>query len=628
MEELSGVMSLPEAQGPGMAPDQAAIFEQIRQNIPRPEITQELLSAGEQADPQAVAEFKQELAGLELTPDELNKLNTMVDAILAAPQDYASLRRAYLAEGMPEDLLPEQFDPAFFAALNMAIDTIAMNPAPRPPMQMAMGGVADLAAYGRNGDTMLAHITPQEAALLKRMGGSGTINPYTGLPEYGNVFKSIGKAVKKFAKSTVGKIVIGAGLAIFAGPAAAAWLGSAAGGAGLTGVAGFLSSTAGSAAVGGFLAGAGTTLAAGGNLKQALKAGAIGGLSGAALAGVTGGMDAFAARPEVTGNLLPQNPSLSGPSGFDYVSGAPLSPELTPGAGLSSSISPGAFPDTVMSAAATDRLVSPVTPVRADMPPMSAGPAPSGLAGFDAAPRMDVNTAYSPNATSIQPPPSSGGVMDTLKDYYGKAEGFYDKYISPDRYANDPTVLNAQKDAAMKAGIRADELGLSAAAKDRFVSQAIEKATPGAIMRYAPLAALGVGALGAMGGFKQEQPQMPDMFKTTGFDLIRRNPELYSLYYGGTRPTSYGGSYLRGYAEGGGVMDTPQAMRVGGKTYPRKTGPINGPGTGTSDSIPAMLSDGEFVFTAKAVRAMGNGSRRKGAKKMYKLMKMLEGKAA
>jgi len=83
-----------------------------------------------------------------------------------------------------------------------------------------------------------------------------------------------------------------------------------------------------------------------------------------------------------------------------------------------------------------------------------------------------------------------------------------------------------------------------------------------------------------------------------------------------------------GYAEGGGVMDTPQAMRVGGKTYPRKIGAINGPGTGTSDSIPAMLSDGEFVFTAKAVRAMGNGSRGKGAKKMYKLMKMLEGKAA
>jgi hypothetical protein len=42
----------------------------------------------------------------------------------------------------------------------------------------------ELAAYGRNGDTMLAHITPEEAALLKSLGGSGTINPDTGLPEY------------------------------------------------------------------------------------------------------------------------------------------------------------------------------------------------------------------------------------------------------------------------------------------------------------------------------------------------------------------------------------------------------------------------------------------------------------
>jgi hypothetical protein len=40
-----------------------------------------------------------------------------------------------------------------------------------------------------------------------------------------------------------------------------------------------------------------------------------------------------------------------------------------------------------------------------------------------------------------------------------------------------------------------------------------------------------------------------------------------------------------------------------------------------------MLSDGEFVFTAKSVRNMGGGSRRKGAAKMYKLMKMLEGGA-
>ena len=58
--------------------------------------------------------------------------------------------------------------------------------------------------------------------------------------------------------------------------------------------------------------------------------------------------------------------------------------------------------------------------------------------------------------------------------------------------------------------------------------------------------------------------------------------------------------------------------------FPRKTGEINGPGTGTSDDIPAMLSDGEFVFTAKAVRNAGGGSRREGAKRMYQMMKNLE----
>lgn len=64
------------------------------------------------------------------------------------------------------------------------------------------------------------------------------------------------------------------------------------------------------------------------------------------------------------------------------------------------------------------------------------------------------------------------------------------------------------------------------------------------------------------------------------------------------------------------------ALAQGG--YPRRTGQIDGPGTEKSDSIPAMLSDGEFVMTAKAVRGAGKGSRRAGAKKMYALMHQLE----
>ena len=40
-------------------------------------------------------------------------------------------------------------------------------------------------------------------------------------------------------------------------------------------------------------------------------------------------------------------------------------------------------------------------------------------------------------------------------------------------------------------------------------------------------------------------------------------------------------------------------------------GEVDGPGTGTSDDIPAMLSDGEFVFTAKATKQLGVDKLRK-----------------
>lgn len=43
-----------------------------------------------------------------------------------------------------------------------------------------------LADQGRRGDTMLAHITPQEAQMLQAAGGAGTVNPMTGLPEFYN----------------------------------------------------------------------------------------------------------------------------------------------------------------------------------------------------------------------------------------------------------------------------------------------------------------------------------------------------------------------------------------------------------------------------------------------------------
>ena len=63
---------------------------------------------------------------------------------------------------------------------------------------------------------------------------------------------------------------------------------------------------------------------------------------------------------------------------------------------------------------------------------------------------------------------------------------------------------------------------------------------------------------------------------------------------------------------------------------------IEGPGTGTSDSVPAeirqggvpvqkaLLSDGEFVMTEAAVTGAGNGDRKKGAANMYAMMRDFE----
>jgi len=82
-----------------------------------------------------------------------------------------------------------------------------------------------------------------------------------------------------------------------------------------------------------------------------------------------------------------------------------------------------------------------------------------------------------------------------------------------------------------------------------------------------------------------------------------------------TRPQAPSAFIPSTLAAEGGIMD----LQDGGES--------KGPGTGTSDSIPAMLSDGEFVMTAKAVRGAGGGDRREGARKMYEAMDNLEARA-
>tara|TARA_R110002167_G_scaffold128616_2_gene311037 strand:- start:1044 stop:2549 length:1506 start_codon:yes stop_codon:yes gene_type:complete len=80
----------------------------------------------------------------------------------------------------------------------------------------------------------------------------------------------------------------------------------------------------------------------------------------------------------------------------------------------------------------------------------------------------------------------------------------------------------------------------------------------------------------------------------------------------------YGANPIQGIT--GGTPGAPIVAAAGGE--------IMGPGTGTSDSIPARLSDGEFVMTARAVRNAGNGNRDLGAARMYDMMNRFESGAA
>ena len=77
------------------------------------------------------------------------------------------------------------------------------------------------------------------------------------------------------------------------------------------------------------------------------------------------------------------------------------------------------------------------------------------------------------------------------------------------------------------------------------------------------------------------------------------------------------------------VLESLRPRMAGGGTIMDYTrgGHAVGPGTGTSDSIPAFLSDGEFVMTNKAVKGIGGGSREQGAQKLYSMMKKAEASA-
>jgi hypothetical protein len=130
-----------------------------------------------------------------------------------------------------------------------------------------------------------------------------------------------------------------------------------------------------------------------------------------------------------------------------------------------------------------------------------------------------------------------------------------------------------------------------------------------------------LAALAAMLGL------MPQQQESEAISALQRasglSPYGSDYFSYGTEPTpgSGLGQYRRGgtvqgYAEGGTMLSSPLMAAAGGDVPHKGSHYVQGPGGGQDDLIPAKLADGEYVFDAEIVAALGDGSNREGAKKL------------
>ena len=183
-------------------------------------------------------------------------------------------------------------------------------------------------------------------------------------------------------------------------------------------------------------------------------------------------------------------------------------------------------------------------------------------------------------------------------------------YVDKDmkRLLNDPSVTGGKRN-----------VGQLMPAEDRVLGADIfTKTTPGAIADgyyvppetksdWLPTAVSQAAAL--YGGRATDEEEWEASRK-------KRKKELAWMY--GVDEDQIEGEMDNPWYGGGGYWNK------GGIASLENGGGVNGPGTGTSDSIDAKLSDGEFVMTAKAVENLGRGDRYEGARQLYSMMNMLD----
>lgn len=489
--------------------------------------------------------------------------------------------------------------------------------------------VQNLAAQGRNGDSMLLHVTPDEVQGLHQLalmhGTKMTINPVTGLPE------------ANFMKDWLPVIVGGLATIATAGMATPIMIG-----------AGALSAFGTSMGVGnsfkkslftGLMAGAGGALGAGLGAAGGAAAGAVG-----TEAAVLGGTNALTMTGEQLAAKSMQGAlSRTGATALGDVAAGGTGGFANAGTGAAR-LAPGMFGTDALTAQAGARTQAALA-----------------------------QQVVKPISYSI-PNPSPASLMATRQPAYVPGGSFVPE--APKVFSAG-TIPPAAPQSYM--GGVSDALS----AQGRGVNKLFE---PGEFSKFAgknklALAGLGIGGMGMMSSDQQKiKPATAhgDYYSypgfTQGYDPTGGASGQQYFNYG------YGTPTVTHYAEGGSIGDEvnnvmyPQSQLPTGTVgqygnrsavpVPREvvgaqdavvnpfTGAegmaaggiatlggysdggrlTQGPGDGVSDSIPASiggkqparLADGEFVIPARIVSEIGNGSTKAGAKKLYAMMDRIQ----
>jgi hypothetical protein len=589
---------------------------------------------------QAVGEAIQELLqDQDIDRDSVDQLVRMLEFVMQNPDSYNEFRQTAIQGGMldPEDL-PEQFNPDMLTIVLLALKVVQQQMTDGGP-GFARGGLNKIAQMGRRGDSELAHINPFERRLLESYGGSGTINPQTGLREFG----WLKKLFKKIAP------ILPIALSILA-PGFGGMIGSALSGGALA-AASTGASMLGSAAIGGL-----SSAASGGNALKGAIGGALGAGAGGALGSAIGdatGMTLSNTAQNVLGSSLiggAQSAATGGDfltgavqggvggyagstlsgmaSGLDGKMGAGLQ---TAGQQFGNALTMGADPQQALTQGALSGLAAAYQAPSAPSAPEPKSiyditPAETGGLGLKAPSDIAIEGLRAPAANTASFP-SAGFGMD-----YSVDSGMTPTFKGPETMAADYSLYSQPQAPAtlaqpeMGTGIQASPLNTIAAQTAELTpgtkgtvnnAPANKGFSLGTAANMLPLLSLFSAAETpeqVQQVISQMTPEQQEYFnrpmRTWNWDTLNAAAKIQGLPIG---------SYIaRNWDKvGGGMYDNPaeeptQNLARGGAL----TRLARGGGSGRDDTIPARLSDGEYVMDAETVALLGDGSTSDGARRL------------